>query len=159
MIKKESSLISDYLKVGVIFLSMVMPICCIAISGEILKSLSAYWNTPAQPIFIITNAAVSYFLFSIKEWRISSFLLLLITAFSINFFENVHNILAVLFFLLNLYPLYKNKRSRKYIIPYISFSFLLFFGLLWYEIAAIYTLGVHHLEMMVLKIRMKKIRS
>lgn len=158
MLKRESK-IWDYIKFGVIFLSIIMPPACIAISGEILPSISAYWQTPAQSIFVITNASVSYFLFNVKGWRISSVLLLLLTAFSVDFFETLHNILAILFFVVNLYPLYVNKRSRKYLIPYIGFSFLLFFGLLWYEIAAIYILGVSHTEMMLLKLKIEKARG
>ena len=45
-----------------IAIAMSFPLIMIQL-GE-MKSLSAFWNTEAQPMFIIMNAVTSYFLFS-----------------------------------------------------------------------------------------------
>ena len=90
----------DYIKIGVVILSILSPFLYMVIAQELLPSLSSYWRTPAQPLFVITNASVSYFLFNVKGWRASSVLLLLLTAFSIDHFPITHNVLAVFFFLL-----------------------------------------------------------
>lgn len=155
----EDDIIWDYVKIGVIILSALSPILCISISGEFLGSLSSYWKTEAQPIFILSNAAVSYFFFSLKEWRIPSIMLLLTTAFSLDFFETLHNILAIGFFIASLYSLYANKRSIKYVIPYIASLFFLLYSLLCFEILAIYILCAYHLETIITKIRILKQRN
>jgi hypothetical protein len=48
----------------VIFLAMVQPIVILLVCGEII-SFSASWQTELQPLYIITNAATSYFLYSV----------------------------------------------------------------------------------------------
>ena len=64
-----------------------------------LISLSQSWNTPLQPLFIFTNALVSYFFFDLPKWRISAVLLLLLTVFSVESYVDIHNVLAILFFI------------------------------------------------------------
>ena len=64
-----------------------------------LDSISQSWNTPLQPLFIFTNALVSYFFFDLPKWRISAVLLLLLTVFSVESYVDIHNVLAILFFI------------------------------------------------------------
>jgi hypothetical protein len=65
-----------------------------------------------QPLFIITNASTSYHLYGIKNWRLSAFLLLFLTAFSVTDFGMIHNVVAVLFFVVCIFPLYMARHYR-----------------------------------------------
>ena len=105
------------LRILVIVSALISPFFYINIVGK-LPSISSYWETQMQPLFIIINASTSYFLFSIKRWRISAILLLFLTAFSVESFVSLHNIFSIAFFLFNLYPIYLNKKIRWILIPY-----------------------------------------
>ena len=55
------------LRILVIVSALISPFVYINIVGE-LPSISSYWETQMQPLFIIVNASTSYFLFSIKVY-------------------------------------------------------------------------------------------
>ncbi len=135
----------DYLlRMCVIIFAAISPFICLFFSGY-EKSLSSYWNTDMQPLFIISNLITGYYLIGIPKWRLSSCLLLLVTAFSIEYYPNVHNIVAVAFFVACIYPLHmaNNYSFCKWIyilaIPIIPFS------LLFAEIVAICSICIFHL--------------
>ena len=119
------------IRLFVILLAILQPIIILLFLGDV-PSISSVWLSYLQPLFIITNAATSYFLFSVKNWRVPSLFLLLLTAFSVDFSLLFHNIFAVLFFIVCLYSLYGIRRLRWYLIPYIlSGVVLLLFGIFW----------------------------
>ena len=47
-------------------MAFIHPLIILLVCGEII-SFSAAWKTQLQPLFIITNAATSYFLYSINN--------------------------------------------------------------------------------------------
>ena len=73
-------------------------------------SLSTYWKTPLQPLFILANVATAYYFLQMKNWEIPGLLLILLTVFSIDYYGELHNVFAIAFFLSYLFPLYKTKR-------------------------------------------------
>ena len=77
--------------------------------------------------------------------------LFLLTLFSIEYYGTLHNIFAVSFFIVNIYPLYKLKRYRKFLIPYLL-SCVFLPNLFWFEVSAITVLCVYHLNLL-LKVR------
>ena len=136
------------LRILVIVSALISPFVYINIVGK-LPSISSYWETQMQPLFIIVNASTSYFLFSIKKWRISAMLLLFLTAFSVESFATLHNIFAISFFLFNLYPIYLNKKIHWALMPYILSIVLLIDSILYAEIFAITSLCLAHLYLLV----------
>ena len=102
-----------FIKIIVILISVIYPFILISVEGE-LKSLSQYWNTSLQPLFIVANVMTAYIFLSIENWKLSSFLLVLVTAFSVKLYGNVHNLLAVLFFMSCIYTLFKIKMLKFY---------------------------------------------
>jgi len=117
--------------------------------GDLL-SLSQAWNTPLQPLFIFTNALVSYFFFELPKWRIPAVFLLLLTVFSVESYGSIHNILAILFFISCSFPLWSIKRYRFYLPIYLlSIIFLIFDGLYWMETWAIITLCFYHVHVIL----------
>ena len=89
------------MKISVIILAAITPILCMLIHGY-EPSLSTYWKTDLQPLFIIANASTSYYLYSVKKWKMSAFLLLMLTAFSVELYREVHDILAVILSLIHI---------------------------------------------------------
>jgi hypothetical protein len=132
-----------WVRVIVIFLATLSPFICILSEG-VLGSLSKYWTTELQPLFIVANATTSYYLYSMKQWRLSALMLLLLTAFSVDLFKVTHDILAILFFLLNIRPLRVTNHFKWVLFLYLSSLILLPFGMLWAEIVAIDALCIYH---------------
>lgn len=148
-----------YIKLSVIILSIIQPFILLSICGE-LWSLSSYWRTPLQPMFIIINAATSYFFFSTDKWLVPSILLLLLTAFSLDLYPTTHNIIAGLFFLSCSYPLMTLKRFQFFgILYYMSIFVLLYSGMLWFEIYCVLILGSYHLTILLYKHYLDKLRE
>ena len=137
-------------KLMVIFLSFISPLVMYFSYGKI-ESLSAYWFTPFQPLFIITNMLTTYVFMSLPKWKLSGIFLFLLTVFSLEFYDGLHDILALLFFLVNIYPLYSLQRYRLFLVPYLL-SCVWLPDLFWFEVQAISVLCIYHLNL-VLKVK------
>ena len=94
-----------YVKFFTILFSLVTPFLMLILQGK-LNSLSSYWNTPLQPLFILGNCMTSFIFLSLPKWRLSGIFLILLTIFSVEYYSSLHDIFATLFFIVNLYPLY-----------------------------------------------------
>ena len=141
----------DYvLRILVIILAFIFPFICISHEG-FLESISQYRDTPLKPLLISSNAATAYFLFSLDRWKLSSILLLLLTAFSITDYPLLHNIFAYGFFVACIYPLYCNTRLKLYLVPYSCSLFLAPLGFLYIEIVCVCTLCMFHSHLLYLK--------
>jgi hypothetical protein len=132
-----------HIRLFVILLAAIMPLVLFLSQGHMF-SISTYWETDMQPLFIITNAATSYYLYGIKRWRLSALFLLLLTAFSVSLFPNVHNFLAVLFFVVSLFPLYTTKLFRFCFWAYLVALPVMFFDMMIGESIAVFFLCLHH---------------
>lgn len=133
----------------VILVSALYPFVLISVEGE-LVSISQYWNTSLQPLFIVANVMTGYFFFTLDNWKLSSYLLILLTAFSVKLYPITHNIIAILFFISCLIPLFRSKRFKFYgYLYFITIPIGLLFGLLWLEIVGIIVLCTYHLHSLV----------
>lgn len=134
-----------YIKLFVIALAAVAPIIMILVSGY-QPSLSTFWKTDMQPLFIITNASTSYHLFAVRNWRWrpSAILLLALTAFSVADYAMAHNILAVLFFVVSAVPLFMTHHFKYMKWVYLAALPLMIHDMLLGEIFAIIALCVYH---------------
>lgn len=139
----------DFLiRLFVIIIAIIAPFVYIASEG-VLPSISTYWETPMQPMFIIVNASTSYFLFSMERWRIPAILLLFLTAFSVENYPDAHNFFAVCFFLMNIHSLFRSKRTHIPMLIYLCSVFFIFNGILYAEIFAISVLCITHLWLLI----------
>jgi len=147
------STIDFYIKILVIIIAALMPLIFIAFVGYEI-SLSTYWETSMQPFFIIVNASTSYHLFAVRNWRWrpSAIMLLALTAFSVTEYENVHNILAVLFFVVSLIPLYITNHYKYFFWIYLVTLPVMIYDMMLGESLAIFTLCFYH-GLMLFKIR------
>lgn len=136
-----------YLRLGVIMLAVISPFICLIVHGY-EPSISSYWRTNLQPLFILANAATSYYLYSIKDWKYSAYGLLLLTAFSVELYPAIHNFIAILFFLANIIPLTRTNHFKWCIYPYLSSLVVLPFSMTYSEIIAILSLCLYHYLML-----------
>ena len=135
---------SQYLiRISVVVFAMITPFVLYLTQGY-KPSISEYWNTPMQPLFILSNAATSYYLFSNNKWKLSASLLLLLTAFSVESYLKVHNVLAICFFLSNLYPLYITKHYRFCFWLYLASLTLMPLSIILGETVAVIFLSLQH---------------
>ena len=96
-------------KIMVIIISMISPLIMVIYDPEI-PSLSSYWKTPLQPLFLISNLLTSLMFITIPKWKLSGVLLLILTCFSVEYYGTIHNIFATTFFIVNTYALYSIKK-------------------------------------------------
>ena len=134
------------IKLAVILLCLLQPLIYLVYFKGDLQSFSHSFETELQPLFIVVNASSSFFFFSLNKWKIPALFLMLLTAFSTERFETIHNIFAVLFFLSCFYSLQEYKRMEMYLRLYCFSIFIAFFGLFWFEFLAVYVLCFYHLH-------------
>jgi hypothetical protein len=137
------------------FLAVLQPFIIYILYGDNF-TISTSWITPLQPLFIITNALVSFFFYKLDKWKIPAILLLLLTAFSVENHFMLHNILSVMFFIFSGISLLSLKKFRYYFLIFLMSLFFLYFGLFWVETWAILTLGVYHTHLMLYTYFLKK---
>lgn len=137
------------IKLLVILVSFIYPFVLMSVEGE-LGSISQYWNTSLQPLFIAANVMTAYFFFSIDNWKLPSYFLVLLTAFSVKLYPITHDVIATLFFVSCLIPLFRSKRFKFYAYFYfLSIPIGLFCGLLWLEIWGMFILCSYHLHTLI----------
>lgn len=132
-----------HIKIFVIVLAALTPLILYLTQGY-HPSISTYWGTPMQPLFIITNASTSYHMYGLKNWRLSAFLLLFLTAFSVDSFTWTHNIVAGLFFISCLYPLHVSRHLRPIFWVYLSSLPVMLYNMLLGESFAVASLCLYH---------------
>ena len=147
-----------HVKVFAVFLAAISPFILIATHGS-LGSISQYWDTNMQPLFIISNIITSYFFFTLKNWRVPSFFLLLLTAFSWDQYSLVHDLFAVLFFSTCLWSLWNSKRFLIFFFMMWGGVIVMPFSLLWGEIISIWVLCGFHLKVLVYQKKLLKRKS
>jgi len=114
-------------------------------------SMSEFWSTHLQPLFIFVNAATSYYFFSTERWKPAAILLLLLTAFSVEDHFVLHNIFAITFFVYSIFPLMADKRLSLYIAPYfMSMTLIHWPDIFFAEFVAISTLSAFHFHKLCL---------
>ncbi len=152
------SLKEFHVKIFAVFFAVLTPFIMVT-SGEVLGSISQYWDTQYQPLFIISNVICSYFFFSLKNWKIPSLCLLLVTAFNHYQFNTLHNIFALSFYFACLHSLFQNKRFTLYRILFMLSMGLYFYSIILGEITSIVILCSHHFRVMLYKEKLTKIRD
>lgn len=148
-----------WIKLAVIIMSVLQPFILIMNQGY-LWSISSYWKTSLQPLFILVNAGTSYFFFSTEKWIVPAIFLLFLTAFSVEEYKIVHNVFATLFFISCTIPLLQIKRFQFFGYIYLfSLVIFWFFGMLIFEIYCVLILGFYHLTILLYTRHLEKLRK
>lgn len=155
----KSTNVEFYIKMFVVILAAIMPIFFFFSVGYKF-SISSYWESSMQPLFILINASTSYHLFSDRNWRWRppAIMLLSLTAFSVTDYAIVHNVLATLFFISCLIPLRTTHHYRYFFWIYLSTLPFMIFDMLLGESLAVFILCIYH-GLMLLKIYRLKNRN
>jgi hypothetical protein len=124
-------------------LAIAAPIIMIASHG-VLPSLSKYWETEWQPLFILCNAVTSYFFFTLPRWRLAAAALMLLTAFSVTDWPFAHNMFAVVFFAAAYRVMWLSERYPVFLLMYGLGIIVMPFSFLWGEIVSIAALSMYH---------------
>lgn len=132
-----------HIKMFVIILAAITPLILFLTQGY-LPSISSYWETPMQPLFIIVNASTSYYLYGIKNWKFPAFFMLMLTAFSVTDFMIFHNIVAGLFFISCLVALHVSRHLRFIFWIYFASLPVMIYDLLLGESFAVTSLCLYH---------------
>ncbi len=132
-----------YWRLSTIVGCCLYPILCVLIDGYEI-SLSKYFHTSVQPLYLLCNIATVYYFLQLKDWSIPGVLLLFLTIFSVDKYMMLHNIFAVAFFLSVFYALTRSKRYT-----YLKYIFMIglvccAYSLLLGEIICIFTASLHH---------------
>ncbi len=144
MEKLVSFITNEYVvRTTVLCLALMTPFICLICYGYMI-SLSQYWNTPLQPLFILSNVATAHYFFSMPRWRASAILLILLTAFSVTMFGALHNIFAIMFFIVTVIPLAMHNHYRFCLWLYLTALLILPFSMTIAEIIAITVLCLFH---------------
>jgi hypothetical protein len=132
------------IRLSVILFAVIAPFIMLLSEGY-KPSISSYWMTDIQPLFIIANASTSFYLINFKSWKISGYLLMGVTAFSVEYYPMTHNILAILFFVASLLPICRSNHFKFTMWIYLSSLILLPFSLFWFEVIAIIAICTFHM--------------
>jgi hypothetical protein len=123
-------------------------------------SISDFWSTPLQPLFIFVNAATSYYFFSTEKWQPSAIFLLLLTAFPVDNYMVLHNIFATSFFVYSAIPIATDKRLNIYLGPYVlSLAFVNWPDIFFSEVIAVSTLCLFQGHKLYLRYKVHRIRK
>lgn len=131
------------LKLSLVFLGLIYPLIMLLWVGP-LDSISAYFNTPAQVLFLLVNAGTSYYFVNTKGWVLPGILLLFLSCFSIEFHLLLHNIFAVLFFILSTITIFRSKRYSFLWVTVLLSSLGLFHSIFLAEYLAIINICLYH---------------
>lgn len=131
------------LKISLVFLGLIYPLIMLLWVGP-LDSISAYFNTPAQVLFLLINAGTSFYFVNTKGWILPGILLLLLSCFSVEFHLLLHNIFAVLFFIVSTVTIFKSKRYSFLWISTLLSSLGLFHSIFLAEYLAIMNICLFH---------------
>jgi hypothetical protein len=134
--------IKFFLKIKIILLALLTPIIVYLFNSD-LESLSACWRDDFKYLFIISNLLTSLLFLITPKWRISAIFLILLTLTPVTKYQITHNIIAITFFLYNVYPMISFKRYNFFLLFYV-FSLMWLPNLFLTEIHAISVLCLYH---------------
>ena len=126
-----------------LLLALVAPLACVATYGW-EHSYSQYWETPLQPLFILSNIITAYYLFDSDRWKVPAIFLVLLVGFSVEDYVNTHNIFAIAFFIACAIPLWTTNHFKWILTPYLACTMLVFYDMLLAELIAVSCLVLFH---------------
>jgi hypothetical protein len=132
------------IRLSVIIFAVIAPFIMLCVEGY-KPSISSYWVSNMQPLFIIANATTSFYLINFRSWKISGYLLMGLTAFSVQYYPMTHNVLAILFFIASLIPICRSNHFKFTVWIYIASLILLPISLFWFEVVAIIAICTFHM--------------
>lgn len=137
--------ITEYvLKFGLAVLGIIYPLVMWWWIGP-QPSISEYFLTQAQVLFLLINAGTSFYFANTSKWQISGVLLLLLSCFSVEFYPTLHNIFAILFFISGFISILRSKRYKIMSLGVFLGLFGLFHSIFLAEYIAVVFMSLFHM--------------
>lgn len=124
-------------------MGMIYPLIMLVWLGY-KPSISVYFSSPAQFLFLLMNAGTSFYFISTNKWFLPGLFLLLLSCFSIEYYPMFHNIVAVLFFVTSIVSIFRSNRYKFIGVLILLTTPLLFYSLFWYEYVSILFICLFH---------------
>jgi len=137
-------LIQYILKLGLSAMGIIYPLLMWWWIGP-QTSISAYFLTQAQFLFLLFNAGTSFYFANTKNWLLSGVFLLLLSCFSIQYYQTIHNIFAISFFITSVISILRSKRYKWVVFGVISGLFGLFHSIFLAEYIAVVFISLFHI--------------
>lgn len=107
-------------------------------------SISEYFESPAQFLFLLVNAGTSFYFVTTNKWLLPGIFLLLLSCFSIKYYPQIHNITAILFFISSVISILRSNRYKSIGYIILCITPILYFSLFWYEYISIILICIFH---------------
>jgi len=140
------SQLSIYVRMIVCMIGLLLPLLVIAISGEYRPSVSNYFYTSAGPFLIFSLGLISYTMMQEKTWVPSGVLLAMVAIFPNVDYPYIHNISAIVFFIISTAAITFDKRYRWMGFVMMASSFLTIHSLMLAESVLIPMISAYHLH-------------
>jgi hypothetical protein len=135
-------------RIMICVLSMLMPVILLITTGIKLPSLSEYFYTPMGPFFVAILTLTCYLMFTITKWIPSAVLLCIVIMFPNHEFGPIHNIAAVMFFIISALAILTEKRFAKIGWIMVLLSPLSMIDLFFVEVVMITLISIYHLKVL-----------
>jgi hypothetical protein len=135
-------------RIMICIISCLMPIVLLITTGTKLPSLSEYFYTPMGPFFVSVLTLTCYLMFTMPKWIPSAILLGVVIMFPNHEFGMIHNISAVMFFIMSALVILSEKRFRIIGWIMIMLSPISLIDLFSVELIMIILISVYHLKVL-----------
>lgn len=141
-------------RIAVCIIAILMPFILVISTGEKLGSYSQYFYTPAGPFFIGVLSLTCFMMFGNVNWIPSATALSLVALFPANDYPTVHNISAVIFFIISAIAMLFDNEDKWMGVFMIITGPLVLFDLFVAEFILISTIATFHMRRLL---RLKKL--
>ena len=135
-------------RIMICIISVLMPFILLVTTGTKLDSLSEYFYTSMGPFFVSVLTLTCYLMFTIPKWIPSAILLGLVIMLPNHEFELLHNVIAVLFFIVSALAILTEKRFRIIGWLMIILSPVALLDLFYVEVIMITLISIYHLKVL-----------
>ena len=145
-------------RLSICFIALLMPFILIAATGLRLDSFSQYFYTPIGPFFVSVLALTCYMMFSNPKWIPAAIALSVVMLFPCNDYITIHNVAAILFFLLAAAAMIFENQNRIMGIMMLLIGPIAIWDLFLAEVLLLSTISVYHIRRLLLirKILLKR---
>lgn len=154
-------------------IAILLAISTIVVAFIYNVTLSNLFGTEFEPLFIAMCGSTALSFFNVKGWKLPGIFILLVAAFSAQRYNDIHNTVALLFFIISFYKIKKDTRYSYFawsILPAIlaliaggifhiigySKGLNLKFPVLWVEAAGIIGILAFHVRYLISIIKVLK---
>lgn len=145
-------------RISICIIALLMPFILVAATGLRLDSFSQYFYTSIGPFFVSVLALTCYMMFSNPKWIPAAIALAIVMLFPCNDYMTIHNVSAVLFFILSAAAMIFEKQDRIMGVMMLVLGPIALWDLFLAEVLLLSMISTYHIRRLLLirKILLKK---